>query len=199
MDTTNTALSRLEARESSDGRHELEGVCVPYGVVTRKAGATPERFKFGAFGEGLGALVGKLRLLDHNHSETRRPVAVATALEERTGGLWGRFRFYNTPEGRAAFENVAEDTYGGLSVGFIPVAAPILDDGTREVRQARLHHVSLVDEPAYDTAEILAVRGAVDLSRFEFMRTRPKLTLDVGDERLLTALVRRRLDSTSAR
>jgi phage head maturation protease len=34
-------------------------------------------------------------------------------------------------------------------------------DGAREIVRARLFHVSLVDEPAYDDAKVLAVRGAV--------------------------------------
>lgn len=193
MDTTFIPTETLEIRSSDDGRHELEGICVPYGVTTRKAGSRPERFRFGAFEAAIGGAVGKLRLVDHNHSESHRPVAVATSLEERTGGLWGRFRFYATPEGRAAFENVNERTYGGLSIGFIAVRATDLADGTREITEARLHHVSLVDEPAYADAEILAVRSARSLERFAWLRTPPPQTmLDTIDERLLTSIVRRR-------
>lgn len=183
----------LEIREASDGYHELEGVCVPYGVVTTRAGARPERFRPGAFTAALAARSQKIRLLDHNHSDKHRPVAVATALEERTGGLWGRFRFYNTAEGRAALENVMEETYGGLSVGFVAVRESVDAAGVRDVVEARLHHVSLVDDPAYADAAILSVRGAADVSRFEWLRERPQIpTIDTGADQLLTALVRRR-------
>lgn len=192
-DTTFVTADRLEVREAADGYHELEGVCVPYGVVTTRAGHRPERFRPGAFASALASMAGKIRLLDHNHSDSHRPVAVATALEDRTGGLWGRFRFYNTPEGRAALENVTEDTYGGLSVGFVAVREAIDAAGVREVVEARLHHVSLVDDPAYADASILAVRSALDVSRFEWLRTRPAIpTVDTSAEGLLTALVRRR-------
>lgn len=193
-ETMFVAADRLEIRESSDGHHELEGICVPYGVVTHRAGAQPERFRPGAFTAALESLSGRIRLRDHNHNlDARRPVGVATALEERTGGLWGRFRFYNTPEGRAALENVTEDTYEGLSVGFIAVRSAIADDGVRDVIEARLHHVSLADDPAYEDARILAVRSAVDVSRFEWLRNRPeKLVVDTAGEGMLTAIVRRR-------
>jgi phage head maturation protease len=55
---------------------------------------------------------------------------------------------------------VLEETYGGLSVGFVPLQVRTGDDGAREVVKARLFHVSLVDEPAYDDARVLAVRNA---------------------------------------
>lgn len=191
-ETTFVAADGLEIREAADGHHELEGICVPYGIVTHRAGARPERFRPAAFAAALSAGLGKIRLRDHNHSDTHRPVAVATALEERTGGLWGRFRFYNTPEGRAALENVSEDTYGGLSIGFVAVREAIDPDGVREVIEARLHHVSLVDEPAYGDAAILSVRQAADVSRFEWMRTRPeKLDIDTRAEGRLSVIVRR--------
>jgi HK97 family phage prohead protease len=192
-ETTFVAAERLEIREAADGHHELEGVCVPYGVETRRAGARPERFRPGAFRDALAGAVGKIRLVDHNHSDSRRPVAVATALEERTGGLWGRFRFYNTPEGRAALENVREETYGGLSIGFVALREAIDAAGVREVIDARLHHVSLVDDPAYADAQILAVRSAVDVARFEHLRNRPeKLVIDTTGEGMLSSYVRRR-------
>jgi HK97 family phage prohead protease len=156
--TTESTIVRLELRRA--GEHGLEGICVPYNVTTLKAGhVRGERFLPGAFAE-LDQR-SKIRLTDsHLEAEQRRPVGVGTEFRDTPQGLFGAFRFYDTPEGRGARENVLEETYGGLSVGFVPVAERVGDDGAREIVKARLFHVSLVDEPAYDDARVLAVRSS---------------------------------------
>lgn len=157
METTYVDFRSLEVRET-DGHHELYGICVPYGVETRRAGPRPERFRAGAFAAAIAGGA-RVRLTDENHAKGRRPVGVATHLEERADGLVGRFRFYDTDEGRNAYANVKEETYGGLSIGFACVKDAVIA-GVREVQEARLFHVSLVDEPAYEDAQILALREA---------------------------------------
>lgn len=194
METTYVPADRLEARDVGAGVHELAGLCVPYDVLTRKAGPDPELFRMGAFASVVDAGA-KVRLQDHNHDDRRRPVGVATELREGADvdgnrGLHGVFRFYNTPEGRAAFENVAEGTYGGLSIGFVAVREHRAADGTREVLEARLHHVSLVDEPAYDDARVLSVRAA-DADRWAIFRNRPRVVLPAdADVPLVVAIGR---------
>lgn len=149
----------LQLRRSEDG-HVLEGLCVPYGVTTMKAGyPRGERFVPGAFA-GVTSAGAKVRLTDSHARDGRRPVGVATELREADDGLYGLFRFYDTPEGRGAWENVVEDTYGGLSIGYVPLDERRGSDGAREVTAAQLFHVSLVDEPAYAEAKVLAVRSA---------------------------------------
>jgi HK97 family phage prohead protease len=190
METTFVPVDSLEARDAGAGVHELEGLCVPYDVPTTKAGPRPEVFRRGAFASVVTA-AGKVRLTDNNHAgDSRRPVGVASELVEavRDGraGLWGRFRFYNTPEGRAAFENVREETYGGLSIGFVSVREDVRD-GVRNVLEARLHHVSLVDEPAYDDAQVVSVRSA---DRYSVFRNPPKVLLPADDVPLMAQLRR---------
>lgn len=154
-----TLVVPLEMRRTAD--RTIEGICVPYNRTTMKAGnSRGERFLPGAFA-GVDARQ-KIRLTDsHLEGEVRRPVGVGTQFRDTTEGLFGAFRFYDTPEGRGARENVMEDTYGGLSVGFVPVEERIGDDGAREIVRARLYHVSLVDEPAYEDARVLSVRTAL--------------------------------------
>lgn len=157
---TETTIVPLELRH--DGEHSLDGLCVPYGVTTLKAGyPRGERFLAGAFRELAQSGPAKIRLTDSHDETGKRPVGVATEFRDTDDGLFGRFRFYNTPEGRGARENVKEETYGGLSVGFLPVEERRADDGAREIVRARLFHVSLVDEPAYADARVLAVRAAL--------------------------------------
>jgi HK97 family phage prohead protease len=155
---TETTLVPMELRRSGD--HTLDGVCVPYNVTTLKAGYPQgERFLPGAFADVASSRV-KIRLTDVHDQTGRRPLGVATEFRDTDVGLIGSFRFYNTPEGRGGWENVVEETYGGLSVGFMPVDERRGEDGAREIVKARLFHVSLVDEPAYDDARVLAVRSA---------------------------------------
>jgi HK97 family phage prohead protease len=155
-----TTLVPLELRRS--GERTLEGLCVPYGRTTTKAGYPHgERFVAGAFADLVEARGAKIRLTDsHAPDDLRRPLGVATEFRDTDEGLFGTFRFYNTPEGRGGWENAQEETYGGLSVGFLPVEERRAEDGAREVVRARLFHVSLVDEPAYEDARVLAVRSA---------------------------------------
>lgn len=186
METTFIPADELEVRTTADGSHELEGLCVPFGVTTDKAGPVPEMFVRGAF-DDLDAARAKIRLTDENHGGSRRPVGVAKVLEQRAAGLWGRFRFYNTPEGRAAFENVTEETYGGLSIGFVATADRMID-GVRHVTRAMLHHVSLVDRPAYDDAVIVSVRSAAD--DYAWLRNPPR-SIDIPEVPELTLLIAR--------
>lgn len=164
---TETTIIPLELRHAGgEGPHVLTGLCVPYNRTTLKAGYPKgERFLPGALAKAQAAAA-KIRLTDfHQPGQARRPVGVATELRDTAEGLLGTFRFYDTPEGRGAFENVAEGTYGGLSVGFLPVRERTAPDGAREVIEARLFHVSLVDEPAYEEAQILAHRAAEEAAQ----------------------------------
>lgn len=184
-----TSWESLEVREA-DGRRELLGISVPYNRITERTATGRELFRPGAFASACGA-ADKVRLIDENHTAGRRPAGVAMALEERGGdrpGLYSRWRFYDTPEGRAAWENAKEGTYGGLSVGFYAVREQHVG-GVREILEARLHHVSLVDEPAYEDAKILAVRSD-DLARYARYATPTQHELD-ADDTPLSVRVRR--------
>lgn len=171
MTATELATAPLEVRAvdtDAEGRHTIEALCVPYDRPTYAValkGFNGERFARGAFADLLAnpATWPKVRLTDnHVDGRERRPVAKATEFRDTADGLVGRWQFFNTPEGRGAFENVAEGTYGGVSVGFVtaPDGYTRTREGLREVRRARLHHVALVDEPAYREAQVLSARAA---------------------------------------
>lgn len=175
METTYTEPQVFETR-SENGRHYIEGICVPYGRITTKAGPTPEVFERGAFTE-LVASGAKVKLTDYNHSRQRVPVGYSEVFEERAAGLWSRFRLNLTPEGDSAHANAREGVYTGLSVGFI-ARQQEMRAGVRHVTSARLDHVSLVEDPAYVEAEITAVRGAQSfLEAFSWVaRTAPDIS-----------------------
>lgn len=162
METTFVPLDAVELRAGDDGRHFIEGICVPFDRPTDRAGSIPEMFTRGAFADLLASKA-RVKLTDYNHSMQRVPVGYSNAFEERSTGLWARFRLNKTPEGESARANAEEGVYRGLSVGFIPRAEE-RRNGVRVITAARLDHVSLVEDPAYDDAEILSVRSADDLA-----------------------------------
>lgn len=167
--STETLSVPLELRFVDDGPGYLEGIAVPYNEITYLAAGEPrgERFITGAFTQSIQARgAGGVRLVDsHLDGVMRRPYGVLVEAEEHAEGLWTRFRFYDTPAGQEGRAEAREGTYGGLSVGFKTVRQRRGSDGVREVIEAQLHHVALVDEPAYAGAKVLAVREASTLVR----------------------------------
>lgn len=159
METTYVPMAQMEIRAEGD-RHFIEGICVPYGKVTDKA-PRPEMFERGAFRDLLASATKKIKLTDYNHSRQRVPVGYSAAFQDRSDGLWARFRLNNTPEGESARLNALDGVYQGLSVGF-QARREEMRGGVRTVTDAWLDHVSLVEEPAYDDARILDVRAAAD-------------------------------------
>lgn len=184
-------IEDLELRDA-DGRHFLEGICVPYLRITHKAGALPEQFQRGAFSDAVTSQA-PIKLIDYNHSRTRIPVGRSVKLEERSEGLWARFQINKTPEGEGAYLNASEGVYGGLSVGFIAGAEQQLA-GVRTITSARLHHVSLVEEPAYEDAVLLDVRSAqseLDDLRRLFAAPVQSTDLDIAQPLSFTELMTR--------
>lgn len=192
METTTVALEDIEVR-SEDGRHYLEGIAVPWGKRTDKV-AVPELFERGAF-DDLVSSGATVKLTARNHEREHFPVGYSTAIEDTPEGLWLRWRLNNTPQGRDAHENLVEGVYGGLSIGFITRGDEMVS-GVRHVKSARLHHVSLVEEPAYTDAVITALRSAQmdELAVWRQIAAPRELAIDIrdrGSQTLLMAKFRR--------
>lgn len=186
METTYIALDGLELRAEND-RHILEGICVPYLTPTTLAGPEPEQFAPGTFAD-LVSSHARVKLTDYNHSDKRVPVGASLLFEERSAGLWGRFRLNNTPEGESARANAAEGVYQGLSIGFYPRAEE-LRAGVRTVTSAHLDHVSLVEQPAYVDARIMALRNADALAAWRAIAAPPTFVIDMHRRESQTLLM----------
>ena len=191
LEYTSVPLSEMDVRNVDD-RHYIEGICVPWNRRTDRV-ETPELFVRGAFAD-LVASGAKVKLTDYNHDLKRIPVGYSTQIEDRDAGLWARFRINDTPEGESALRNTNAGVYEGLSIGFLTRSEKIVD-GVRHVTSARLHHVSLVEEPAYREAQILAIRSAMDAELSEWralIAERPALdTRPHTPQNLLIAKIRR--------
>lgn len=188
METTYIPLDGLQLR-TVDDRHVIEGICVPYNTPTDKAGRDLEQFAPGTF-DDLITSGAKVKLTDYNHSMQRVPVGYSSLFEERAAGLWGRFRLNNTPEGESARANAAEGVYAGLSIGFY-TRAEEQRAGVRTVTAAKLDHVSLVEEPAYVDARILAVRNVDALAAWRAIAEPPKFIVDMHRRESQTVLMAR--------
>jgi phage head maturation protease len=142
-------LDTLTAAAVELDRRLIEGTIVPFGV--------PGLTSAGRLTIEAGALVWAPDLsrlkLTREHDRTA-PVAYATVLEPRAGGLFARFKVAPTPEGDTALLEAAEHVRDGLSVDLVDVI--LSDDGTRVV-SGRIATVGLCSVPAYDEARVTRV------------------------------------------
>jgi HK97 family phage prohead protease len=154
-----------------DGR-TIVGRCIPYDVPTRVADeGNPEPYvetwKRGAFRAALRD-PGRIHLV-WNHDETAigNQLGHAVSFLEDAGGLDGTFRAVGTP-GDQALELIRSGMARGLSVhAAISPSGSRTRNGVVERTLARLIHVALVTQPAYEDAVVTAVRsssGSVELA-----------------------------------
>lgn len=167
MSETVTRAFALDELEAGDGR-TIVGRCVPYDIE-REVADPPEFVPYrevwraGAFRHVVRAPNRVLLNYDHR-DDLGNQVGLATELVERDDGLHAVFRAYDTTVASAntALAMVREHALRGLSIQATMHPRGTNRDGglVERVRVAMLHHVALTATPAYDTAEVLAVRSA---------------------------------------
>lgn len=151
----------------SDGR-TVVGIVAPFdhpAVIHVRGGSFTEMIRRGAFARTIaerGANRVKLLAL---HNERAMPLGRAHTLREDTAGLYGELRISKTTAGDEALELLRDGALDAFSIGFtVPGDGErwSRDGSTRELIAVRLHEVSLVNFPAYETARVVAVRAAYD-------------------------------------
>jgi HK97 family phage prohead protease len=135
----------LSVKAQADGAWYVEGLASPFGPPADSQGDIIAK---GAYAATLRERKTKL-LLEHEH-----PIGVELSLQETEAGLWGRWSISQTDRGREAHQLALDGVLDGLSIGFLPVAADFLGDGTRVIKQADLYEVSLVALPAAERARV---------------------------------------------
>lgn len=161
----------LRVADDSDGR-TIEGMIAPWDKPTPVLKPVPgfESFKRGAFDRSLNESKRPIPLLLH-HNENE-PAGKLIAHENRDDGHYAVFRALNTRAGNDAIELVREGVLLGLSVGGFAVPARTeerkLMNGRRHIvrSEMRLDHIGLVRVPAYEDAQVLALR-ATDLTEYD--------------------------------
>lgn len=146
---------------AGDGR-TLEALCVPYGVRAEVADPPTfepymEEFLPGSF---KGATKAPNRvLLDFEHQTSIGNVlGHGVELEERTDGLYGKFRVTEHADGDKALGLIRDKVLTGMSVMFKPLRSQRAGDVVQRLK-AHLDRVSLCRVGAYPQAQVLAVRA----------------------------------------
>lgn len=147
----------------ADGRN-LELLCAPFDVATEVADPPDwqpylEAFERGAF---AGATRAPNRvLLDFEHDRGMSGLlGHAAELREESGGLYGRFRVTEHPDGDKALSLVREGILTRCSVAFAPLRSRRSGSGVVQRMRVHLDRVSLCRVGAYSEAQVLAVRTA---------------------------------------
>ena len=156
-------VAELEIRDGGDGRTAF-GRLIPYNREAEIIDPVTfdkyiEVFRRGAF---EGALKNPDRIdLRYTHDPGFGNVlAQASELEERDDGLYGSFRLYESVATRA--REVIKGHARFLSVGFYPIKSRRKGKIVERVK-AYLEHVAVTATPAYEGAEILAVREGLTI------------------------------------
>lgn len=146
----------LEVRARWDAR-TIELVAIPYDTAIR-LGSITEDFAPGAFSDSLAKRGDRVKLTI-GHGPAGVPVGKAFRWDDLDHQLVGHFKVSRTRDGDEALE-MAADGVLDASIEFEPVDDRWSQD-RRHVRRlaARMHRVALVPEPAYEDAQVLAVRS----------------------------------------
>lgn len=173
-------------------------VAVPYdkpALVPFKGRVWEESFSRGAF-KGIEERAGRVRV----NREHRKGSTVGKAVRfapDSTEGLVTELKIAETPAGDESLALAAEDMISS-SVGFGVRGSdqeldPRPEPPRRYIRRAFLDHIALVEDPAYDAAGVLSVRGNDD---FIDAATLPAMKTPVLDE-WAAYLAARRLGAAS--
>jgi HK97 family phage prohead protease len=147
-----------------DFKHRLiDIIAVPWGQEARvfwRGDFWTETFERGAF-KNVAALAGKVRVnREHRKGDTVGKVIEFNPDDER--GLFARVKVVNGPKGDELLHLAADDMVSA-SIGYKTNKASDVvlnkETKTRRVLDAFLDHLGMVEDPAFDGARVLAVRG----------------------------------------
>lgn len=168
--TTHYSRSLPADLDVDEDEGTCEGILVPWDtptpIVERRGDGLvryDEVFRRGACDRALRA-PGRLTLT-YGHSDLFPDrLGVATHLEDRDAGLWGRFRFDRSKVEQA--RDAVTSSHNGLSIDFgsvVPKPLTERDGSLVERRSVVLFSVAAVTHPAYATAGLTIVRSLDDV------------------------------------
>jgi HK97 family phage prohead protease len=145
----NLEIRHIELRAENDEERIIEGIAVPYGVETN-VGAYVERFAQGSISDDVSEV--KLKF-----GHEGLPIGKVIEGRNAEDGFYIRAKISETSQGNDVYTLIRDGVLNKFSVGFVPVESE--RDGNVVVRNlVSLREVSVVEQPAYSDAEILAVR-----------------------------------------
>jgi HK97 family phage prohead protease len=194
VETRSVSLADLEIRDDGEGGRTICGVCVPYDspaqIVSRDGNYT-EVFRSGAFAKTIQETLPSRVKLKSLHDDRAMPIGHAIALREDPTGLYGEFKVAKTARGEEALQLIKDGTLDSFSVEFVPMRSVRNKSGdTVERREAKLVDVAIVPRPAYEKAQILALRSEAVEDVEPGETTQPEPTMSVRELRLIAEQVR---------
>lgn len=144
----------LDASAGEDAPKTISGLAVPWDTPATVSSGETVMFQRGAF--DLNAKAPKL-LENHDMTALR---GVISSLADLPEGLGFTATFADTAAARDAIALVKASAYDSVSVGAVPVKYKYDKNGTMVVSEARLVEVSLVAQPAYESARITEIAAS---------------------------------------
>ena len=145
----NMEIRQIELRAKDDEERIVEGIAVPYNVETN-VGSYVERFAPNSISDDVSEV--KLKF-------GHEGLPIGKVIEGRNSeeGFVIRAKISETSQGNDVYTLIRDGVLNKFSVGFIPVESE--RDGDTVVRNlVSLKEVSVVEQPAYSDAKILAFR-----------------------------------------
>lgn len=191
--------SDIQVRDAS--LRQIDMRIMPWGMTINSNGGT-ESFARGAFAgtdPKSVVLVGpeheRKFALGHDGSPTlaRHPVGKGLSLEERDDGAYMTFKVANTQSGDEILALVADGIANHASIEFVELPGGTLVENRkgrrhRTQQRVRLEAVSTTYRPAYEQAEVLAVRSEEEAEVPETTVEAPAVGADATNDRIVAAL-----------
>ena len=165
-DTQQQPVGALEFRSAtvtgtSFPKRVIELVVMPYeteAIVDYKGRMVREVFSAGAF-DGIERRANRVRV-NRDHDATRTVGRAIRFQPSHTDGLVGELRIAQTPLGDETLA-LADEGLLDASAGFLPMPGGETWEtrSRRRLTKAWLGHIAMVPDPAYETANVLAVRS----------------------------------------
>lgn len=165
-------------REAPDAPRTIEGIAVPYGVVSADTEFGKEAFAPGAFRSSVDhwstRADGARMAFRPAHKE--KPIGTIASLEDTPDGVRFRAAIWETPAGDEYLAQVRAGLNGVSIEAGLPAGNPRrMRDGTVLHREARLHAIAGSVSPAYDGARI-ALRDMEEVMNTETPAPEPTPT-----------------------
>ena len=144
----------LDASADGEPSRQITGLAVPWNVKATLSGGESVVFLEGSLPED-----GPMPKLLEYHDDTR-VIGRVTERVSTSEGMMFVAKLSATRAADDALALLADGALDSVSVGAIPTKFKRLSDGTLEVSQARFVELSVVTQPAYESAQIFSVAAS---------------------------------------
>ena len=144
----------LDASADGEPTRQITGLAVPWNVKATLSGGESVIFLEGSLPED-----GPMPKLLEYHDDTRIIGRVTERLSTSDGLLFVA-KLSKTRAADDALALLADNALDSVSVGAVPTKFKRLADGTLEVSEARFVELSLVAQPAYESAQVYSVAAS---------------------------------------